>query len=48
MFIHLLVSSNILTNKALEISDLTLFENTYSEFDIHSDEQNCAAVTTKC
>ena len=48
MFIHLLVSSIILTNKALEISDLSLFENTNSEFDIRSDEKTCAAVIIKC
>ena len=48
MFIHLFVSSNILTNKALEISKHSLSENTYSELDIRSDKKTCVAVITKC
>ena len=47
MFIHLLVSSNILTNKALEISNLSLFENTYSESDIGSDKTNLCGCYNK-
>ena len=45
MFIRLLESSKIKTNisvsekKALEMSKVSLFENTYSEFNIRSDKK---------